>query len=40
MHANTKRGAADSPNSHLHPRVGPTAIAKTTSKQAPRAQKH
>jgi len=37
--AKTKSGAAESPSSHLHPRFGTTAIAKTTSKQAPRAQK-
>ena len=40
IQANTNRGAADKPKSHLHPNVGTTAIAKTTSKHAPKAQKH
>lgn len=38
--ANTNKGRADRPKSHLQPRVGATANAKATSKQAPRAQKH
>lgn len=36
---NIRSGAADIPNSHLHPSIGITKIAKATSKQAPIDQK-
>lgn len=38
--ANANNGIVDNPKSHRQPRVGITANAKTTSKQAPNAQKH
>lgn len=38
-HAKTKSGAADKPSNQRHPRFGTTAIASTTSKHAPSAQK-
>ena len=40
MQAKINNGAADSPSSHRHPKVGATANANATSKQAPNAQKH
>lgn len=40
MHAKMNNGADERPKSQRHPKVGATANAKATSKQAPRAQKH
>lgn len=40
IQAKMNSGTEDRPSSHLHPKVGATANAKATSKQAPRAQKH
>jgi hypothetical protein len=38
--AKAKSGIVERPRSHFHPRVGITKSASSTSKQAPRAQKH
>lgn len=40
MQAKMKSGADERPKSHLQPKLGATANAKATSKQAPSAQKH
>lgn len=40
IQAKINKGAEESPKSHLHPKVGATANARATSKQAPSAQKH
>lgn len=40
MQANMNKGAAERPNNQRQPKVGATDNAKTTSKHAPRAQKH
>lgn len=40
IQAKMKSGADESPKSHLQPKLGATANARATSKQAPSAQKH